>query len=63
MLTIPNNDQQIQIVGHEEFANLTRLNAFARSCPFNATAEAAQCHSQQTNSQSLARRHNQVRNV
>ena len=29
----------------------TRLNAFARSCLFNATAVAAQCHSQQTNSQ------------
>jgi len=41
----------------------TRLNAFARSCLFTATAVAAQCHSQQTNSQSLARRHHQVRNV
>ena len=40
-----------------------RLNAFARSCLCNATAVAAQCHSQQTNSQSLARRHHQVRNV
>ena len=27
--------------------------------PFNATAVAAQCHSQQTNSDSLARRHHQ----
>jgi len=41
----------------------TRLNAFTRSCLFNATAVAAQCHSQQTNSQSLARRHHQVRDV
>jgi len=41
----------------------TRLNAFTRSCLFNATSLAAQCHSQQTNSDSLARRHHQVRNV
>ena len=44
----------------------TRLNAFAPKNShslFNATAVAAQCHSQQTNSQSLARRHHQVRNV
>ena len=41
----------------------TRLNAFTRSFLFNATAVAAQCHSQQTNFDSLARRHNQVRNV
>ena len=41
----------------------SRLNAFTRSCLFNATAVAAQCHSQQTNSDSLARRHHQVRNV
>ena len=32
----------------------TRLNAFMRSCLFTATAVAAQCHSQQTNSESLA---------
>jgi len=41
----------------------TRLNAFARSWFFNATAVAAQCHIQQTNFQSLATRHHQVRNV
>jgi len=41
----------------------TRLNAFARSCLYNTTAVAAQCYSQQTNSDSLARRHHQVRNV
>ena len=38
---------------------ITRLNAFARSCLFNATAVVAQCHSQQTNYESLARRHHQ----
>jgi len=37
----------------------TRLNAFTRSCLFNATAVAAQCHSQQTNSESFARRRHQ----
>ena len=42
---------------------ITRLNVFARSCLFNATAVAAQCYSQQTNSDSLARRHHQVRSV
>jgi len=42
---------------------ITRLNAFTRSCLCNATTVAAQCHSQQTNSQSLARHHHQVRNV
>ena len=42
---------------------ITRLNAFTPSCLFNATVVAAQCHSQQTNSESLARRHHQVRNV
>jgi len=42
---------------------VTRLNAFARSCLFNTIAVAAQCHSQQANSESLARRHHQVRNV
>jgi len=36
---------------------LTRLNTFARSWLFNVTAVAAQRHSQQTNSQSLATRH------
>ena len=41
----------------------TRLNAFACSCLFNATAVAAQCHSQQTNSESLARRHHEVHSV
>jgi len=37
----------------------TRLNAFTGSCLFNATAVAAQCHSQQTNSESFARRRHQ----
>ena len=39
----------------QSFPKQTRLNAFTHSCLFNATAVAAQCHSQQTNSQSLAR--------
>ena len=37
----------------------TRLNAFVHSCLFNATAVAAQCHSQQTNSEWFARRRHQ----
>ena len=46
-----------------DYTITTRLNAFAHSCLFNATAVAAQCYSEQTNSDSQARCHHQVRNV